>query len=75
MPTTAARPATTDGATDTATDGATDGADDRICAACPHVRDAHDPLGRRFCAATTASAANRGCICTGDALLPAPGTG
>lgn len=34
------------------------------CAACPHERAAHDRLGTRFCAATTAGDLQRGCICT-----------
>ncbi|MDX8034047.1 RGCVC family protein [Lentzea sp. BCCO 10_0856] len=34
-----------------------------VCAACPHPWEEHDPLGVRFCAATTASALPRGCIC------------
>jgi len=37
-------------------------ADDR-CSACDHQRSAHDALGERFCAATTASALTRSCIC------------
>jgi hypothetical protein len=36
------------------------------CAACPHDRDAHDRIGTRFCAATTAGALRRGCVCVGD---------
>ncbi|WP_177221374.1 RGCVC family protein [Lentzea xinjiangensis] len=34
-----------------------------LCAACPHPSHEHDPLGVRFCAATTVSALPRGCIC------------
>ena len=37
------------------------------CGACPHERDAHDPHGTRFCAATTAAVLDRGCICVGEA--------
>lgn len=33
------------------------------CDACAHPRSAHDALGTRFCAATTATALTRGCIC------------
>ncbi len=35
------------------------------CAACAHDMTAHDPIGVRFCAATTAGALSRGCVCTG----------
>ncbi|WP_157984536.1 RGCVC family protein [Lentzea terrae] len=34
-----------------------------ICAVCPHPWHEHDPLGVRYCAATTAAALSRGCIC------------
>ncbi len=33
------------------------------CAVCPHPWNEHDPLGVRYCTATTASALPRGCIC------------
>jgi hypothetical protein len=33
------------------------------CAACPHPLAHHDAIGLRFCAATTAGAVVRGCIC------------
>ena len=39
-------------------------ADPRTCRACPHAVDAHDGLGTRFCAATTAAGHSRGCICS-----------
>ena len=39
-------------------------ADPRACRACPHEVDAHDGLGTRFCAATTANGDSRGCICS-----------
>lgn len=39
-------------------------ADPRACPACPHAADAHDGLGTRFCAATTAAGDSRGCICS-----------
>lgn len=39
-------------------------ADPRACLACPHALDAHDGLGTRFCAATTAAGHSRGCICS-----------
>lgn len=38
--------------------------DPRACLACPHAIDAHDALGTRFCAATTAGGQDRGCICS-----------
>ena len=38
--------------------------DPRACSACPHATDAHDGLGTRFCAATTAAGHHRGCICS-----------
>jgi hypothetical protein len=34
-----------------------------ICVVCPHPVHDHDPLGVRYCTATTASALSRGCIC------------
>ncbi|MEU0883866.1 RGCVC family protein [Lentzea sp. NPDC005914] len=40
-----------------------DNAGAHLCAACPHPSYEHDPLGLRFCAATTASALPRSCIC------------
>ncbi|MCU1606372.1 MAG: hypothetical protein JWP46_2837 [Modestobacter sp.] len=33
------------------------------CPACPHPLADHDPIGLRFCRATTAGAVNRGCVC------------
>ncbi|QYN38279.1 RGCVC family protein [Pseudonocardia sp. DSM 110487] len=42
---------------------------DLRCAACPHDRDAHDPIGTRFCTATIAGGLSRGCVCVG--LAPA----
>lgn len=33
------------------------------CDACAHLLREHDALGVRFCAATTATALTRGCIC------------
>jgi hypothetical protein len=41
---------------------------DLACAACPHDRNAHDPIGTRFCSATAARGLDRGCVCVGDAL-------
>jgi hypothetical protein len=41
--------------------GYSDGAG--ICAVCPHSWDEHDPIGVRYCTATTAAALSRGCIC------------
>jgi hypothetical protein len=37
--------------------------DDRVCAACAHPLAAHDPIGLRFCRATTAGGLARGCAC------------
>ena len=37
--------------------------DDGTCAACPHPLSAHDRIGLRFCAATTAGTSDRGCAC------------
>ncbi|MEU4746175.1 RGCVC family protein [Actinosynnema sp. NPDC023658] len=34
------------------------------CPACPHPADAHDPLARRFCAATRTGGLHRGCLCS-----------
>ncbi|WP_306746277.1 RGCVC family protein [Saccharothrix yanglingensis] len=42
--------------------GAVVASEDR-CDACTHPLSAHDALGNRFCAATTATALTRGCIC------------
>ncbi|WP_168200698.1 RGCVC family protein [Allokutzneria sp. NRRL B-24872] len=42
-------------------DNRADAAD--ICAACPHPWHEHDPIGVRYCTATTASVLPRGCIC------------
>jgi hypothetical protein len=33
------------------------------CTVCPHRLDAHDRISLRFCQATQASAATRGCVC------------
>ncbi|MCW2742830.1 MAG: hypothetical protein JWR45_3252 [Blastococcus sp.] len=33
------------------------------CAVCPHALAAHDSISLRFCQATQASAATRGCVC------------
>jgi hypothetical protein len=38
------------------------------CPVCPHPADAHDALGRRYCAATAAGTLDRGCICAGRAF-------
>ncbi|MHA3704178.1 RGCVC family protein [Jatrophihabitans sp. YIM 134969] len=37
-----------------------------LCEACPHPAAAHDATSRRYCAATTAAASARGCICAGQ---------
>ena len=34
-----------------------------VCDVCPHLADAHDVIGRRFCDATLHGALTRGCIC------------
>ena len=36
------------------------------CAACPHGRASHDPIGIRFCAATSEQHLDRKCICAGE---------
>ncbi|MFI5778953.1 RGCVC family protein [Nocardia sp. NPDC051570] len=33
------------------------------CAACPHAWEVHDPIGIRFCFATTARGLDRECVC------------
>jgi hypothetical protein len=33
------------------------------CDICAHAVDAHDPIARRFCAATMTNALSRNCIC------------
>ena len=33
------------------------------CTVCPHPWQEHDPIGVRYCTATTVSALPRGCIC------------
>jgi hypothetical protein len=37
--------------------------DEETCAACAHPLTAHDPIGLRFCRATTAGGLSRGCVC------------
>jgi hypothetical protein len=47
-----------------------------LCPACPHPLDQHDPIGARYCAATTAEDVGRGCVCVGAVspkAAPAPG--
>ena len=34
------------------------------CDVCDHQQTEHDPIARRYCAATLANALTRGCICT-----------
>jgi hypothetical protein len=34
------------------------------CAACPHPQASHDRISIRFCTATIAMKAPRGCVCT-----------
>ncbi|SDX84537.1 hypothetical protein SAMN05661080_01435 [Modestobacter sp. DSM 44400] len=33
------------------------------CAACPHPLTEHDPIGLRFCRATSSGTVSRGCVC------------
>lgn len=35
-----------------------------VCVACSHPHGEHDPLGLRYCTATTTFALPRGCICS-----------
>lgn len=51
------------------TDLITAGTEVVICGACPHRLDAHDPIGIRFCKATTASGHVRACVCSSEAGL------
>jgi hypothetical protein len=37
--------------------------EDLLCAACGHLRQDHDRTAARYCAATEASGAVRGCLC------------
>lgn len=46
------------------------GSAEATCVACAHPLEAHDQIGLRFCAATTASAIDRGCVCVGVANDP-----
>ncbi|MEO6503385.1 MAG: RGCVC family protein [Jatrophihabitantaceae bacterium] len=41
--------------------------EDLPCAACGHLGQAHDPTALRYCRATVASGAERGCLCSPDA--------
>jgi len=40
-----------------------DGPPVAACLACAHGLADHDPIGARFCRATSAGALSRGCIC------------
>jgi hypothetical protein len=42
--------------------------DDLLCVACGHGVQAHDSTAARYCAATEASGAVRGCLCSADAV-------
>ncbi|MDQ1745571.1 MAG: hypothetical protein QOE23_3910 [Pseudonocardiales bacterium] len=42
--------------------------EDLLCAACGHSVRVHDATATRYCAATEASGAVRGCLCPPDAL-------
>lgn len=43
------------------------------CAACPHLRATHDKVDLRYCAATVASGAQRGCLCAANSPpVPSP---
>lgn len=44
-----------------------DGQSEPTCAACSHPWDAHDPIAKRFCAATKAGGTLRKCLCSGAA--------
>ena len=37
--------------------------DEHACPACPHPLAQHDRIGVRFCLATAAGTADRGCVC------------
>ncbi len=37
--------------------------EDPLCLACGHLRRAHDSTALRYCSATVASGAVRGCLC------------
>ena len=43
--------------------GDTDTTPDEICPVCPHPVRSHDAISSRFCAATTAGAYERACVC------------
>ena len=47
-------------------EGAPQPVDDDGCAACPHPVTAHDAIGLRYCRATQATGADRGCVCRND---------
>lgn len=38
-------------------------ADTGVCAVCPHPMTSHDAISLRFCQATRAGSASRGCVC------------
>ena len=40
----------------------------QTCAACQHPRESHDATSSRFCAATTALAVTRRCVCRVETL-------
>jgi len=42
-----------------------DGQIEPTCATCSHPWDAHDPIAKRFCAATEAGGTPRRCLCSG----------
>lgn len=44
-------------------------ADDRLCRSCGHRMQAHDSTAVRYCAATAASGAVRGCLCPQGAVV------
>ncbi|WP_372495479.1 RGCVC family protein [Saccharopolyspora soli] len=35
----------------------------QLCAVCPHIWIAHDPIAVRYCTATMSRALTRGCVC------------
>ena len=67
---TAPSPTNTDRAADTGTETTADA--EKRCGACGHPLDGHDGISARYCAATIASGATRGCVCGLGAATPKP---
>jgi hypothetical protein len=55
MPITEAHPTTSPDTGELAEDG---------CVVCPHPMSAHDRISARYCLATAAGTADRGCVCS-----------